>query len=94
MTTIQVGENPLLIEAVDEETPLLQRKQQKAPTPLPYLQIGIVLLLQLCEPLCSMSIYPYINEVRSDLFVRAGHALTRSFILRLARQHARYCEGR
>jgi hypothetical protein len=65
MTTSQVqDDNPLLIEAADEETPLLQQKQQKkAPTPLPYLQIGIVLLLQLCEPLCSMSIYPYINEV-------------------------------
>ena len=64
MTTIQ-DQNPLLIEAADEETPLLlqKQKQKKAPTPLPYLQIGIVLLLQLCEPLCSMSIYPYINEV-------------------------------
>lgn len=65
MTTLHVNETPLLIEAADEETPLLKQKQQKAPTPLPKLQIGIVLLLQLCEPLCSMSIYPYINEVRS-----------------------------
>ncbi|TEB39446.1 MFS general substrate transporter [Coprinellus micaceus] len=74
MTTSQVqGDNPLLIEAADEETPLLQQKQQKkAPTPLPYLQIGIVLLLQLCEPLCSMSIYPYINELVSTLDIVKG----------------------
>lgn len=66
MTTLHVNEPSLLIEAADEETPLLEQKRhQKSPTPLPKLQIGIVLLLQLCEPLCSMSIYPYINEVRT-----------------------------
>lgn len=52
---------------VDEETPLLsspvddQKKRQ--PTPLPKLQIAIIMLCQLCEPLISQSIYPYINQV-------------------------------
>lgn len=66
------------VVVVDEETPLLSsssssslssscdslktRKGQEA-TPLPKLQIAIVLLLQVCEPVCSQSIYPYINEV-------------------------------
>lgn len=32
-------------------------------TPLPWLQISIILLLHTCEPISSQSIYPYINEV-------------------------------
>ena len=49
----------------DEETPLLHVNSQKQllPSPLPKLQIAIVLLLQVCEPLTSQSIYPYINQV-------------------------------
>ena len=49
----------------DEETPLLDTNPQKPclPTPLPKLQIAIVLLWQVCEPLTSQSIYPYINQV-------------------------------
>ena len=49
----------------NEETPLLP-KGERAPrkaTPLPKFQIAIVLLLQLCEPITSLSIYPYINQV-------------------------------
>ena len=51
----------------DEETPLLNTSFQKqhSPTPLPKLQIAIVLLEQACESLTSQSIYPYINEVSS-----------------------------
>jgi hypothetical protein len=50
---------------VDEQTALLapQSKNQRQPTPLPWLQISIVLLLQVCEPITSQSIYPYINQV-------------------------------
>ena len=47
----------------DENTPLLPSKQGRSRTPLPWLQISIMLLLQMCEPICSQSIYPYINEV-------------------------------
>jgi len=52
----------------NEQTPLLKKPQKPAYTPLPKLQIAIVLILQICEPICSMSIYPYINEVSSQLF--------------------------
>ena len=53
----------------DEGTPLLgdcarTEGTRKAPNPLPKLQIAIVLLLQICEPITSQSIYPYINKVR------------------------------
>ncbi len=51
----------------DEETALLaspERKVLKAPTPLPRLQIFILLLMQLAEPITSNCIYPFINQVR------------------------------
>ena len=50
----------------DEETALLaspERKPVKAPTPLPKLQIFILLLMQLAEPITSQCIYPFINQV-------------------------------
>ena len=54
--------------SIDEETPLLHNhtlKDQRtsARTPLPKAQIAICLFLQVCEPLTSQSIYPYINQV-------------------------------
>ena len=57
------------LQASDEETPLLNgnRQKQRSPTPLPKLQIAIVLLLQVCEPLTSQSIYPYINQAGSSV---------------------------
>ncbi|KAJ3565405.1 hypothetical protein NP233_g7653 [Leucocoprinus birnbaumii] len=64
--------------AVDEETPLLSsssledRQKRGAPTALPRFQLGIALLLQLCEPVCSQSIYPYINELVSTLDIVGG----------------------
>lgn len=51
---------------VNERTALLDAGQQgqKKPTPLPKLQISILLLALLVEPIASQSIYPYINQVR------------------------------
>ena len=54
----------------DENTPPLSDqcpKQRR--TPLPWLQISIMLLLHTCEPISSQSIYPYINEVFSFFLV-------------------------
>ena len=53
---------------VDEQRPLLAQpshvsKTKKRPTPLPKLQLTIALLLQMCEPITSSSLYPYINQV-------------------------------
>ncbi|KAF5327120.1 hypothetical protein D9619_004721 [Psilocybe cf. subviscida] len=57
----------------DERTPLLeQQRAKKTRTPLDRLQIAIVLLLQVCEPICSQSIYPYINELVSKLDIIGG----------------------
>ena len=67
------------IERIDEETPLLTNdhdnnvqvlRKRETPTPLPKIQISILMLLQLCEPILSQSIYPYINQVcSSDLLL-------------------------
>ncbi|KAK7037742.1 hypothetical protein VNI00_010703 [Paramarasmius palmivorus] len=64
-------------EHENESTPLLHdqennRTKQKSKTPLPKLQIAIILLLQLCEPLTSQSIYPYINQLVSELDITGG----------------------
>lgn len=48
---------------VDEETPLLAKNTKKQPTPLPWFQFSILLVLQLAEPLTSNVIYPFTPQV-------------------------------
>jgi len=50
-------------EPNDEYTPLLKDKEHAHPTPLPRGQMISLLLLMISEPLMSLSIMPYINEV-------------------------------
>lgn len=58
----------------DEETPLLVSEQgkKKTPTPLPWAQFGIILFLQLAEPLTSQVIYPFAPQLIRDLGVTHG----------------------
>ncbi|KAH8993664.1 major facilitator superfamily transporter [Lactarius deliciosus] len=57
----------------EEETPLLRDGvTPRTKTPLPITQIAILLLLQLCEPITSHSIKPYINQLVSELPVVDG----------------------
>ena len=51
----------------DEETPLQNGITERKYTPLPITQIAVLLLLQLTEPLTSLAIRPYINQVRSSI---------------------------
>ncbi|KAJ3568221.1 hypothetical protein NP233_g5856 [Leucocoprinus birnbaumii] len=55
---------------VDEETPLLRTEQKK--TPLPWFQFGLVLFLQLGEPLTSQVIYPFAPQLIRDLGITGG----------------------
>ncbi|KAG1884875.1 major facilitator superfamily domain-containing protein [Suillus subluteus] len=56
-----------------EITPLIPAKGSKKPkTPLPKLQIGILMTLQLVEPIASTSIFPYINQLISELGITGG----------------------
>ena len=55
--------------AHDETSPLLpaaedkKAKPVKQVTPLPMVQIGILLFFQLAEPITAQCIYPFINQV-------------------------------
>lgn len=53
--------------AAEESRPLLQEgqgaKAKKKPTPLPKLQIGILMLLHLAEPITAHCIFPFIKQV-------------------------------
>ena len=72
---------------IDDETrPLLGVDSQirRSPNPLPKLQLGIVLLLQVCEPITSQSIYPYINQVGIVRKIkRASYPMFDSLLLNL-----------
>jgi hypothetical protein len=48
----------------DEDTPLLSSEPSlRKPTPVPWAQVWILLVLQLAEPLTSQVIYPFTPEV-------------------------------
>ena len=53
--------------AAEESRPLLQErdraKTKRMPTPLPKLQIGILMLLHLAEPITAHCIFPFIKQV-------------------------------
>ena len=62
---------------INEETPLLStvvvhKDSEEVITPLPKLQIAILLLVQLAEPICSQCIYPFIPQAMRS----PGHATT------------------
>ncbi|KAI9439344.1 MFS general substrate transporter [Lactarius indigo] len=57
----------------EEETPLLHGSDSpRTETPLPITQIVILLLLQLAEPITSLSIRPYVNQLVSELPIVGG----------------------
>ncbi|KAI0302851.1 MFS general substrate transporter [Multifurca ochricompacta] len=57
----------------DEEAPLLQSNNaSRKPTPLPKMQLFLLLLLRLAEPITSHSISPYINQLVSELSIIGG----------------------
>ncbi|KAG2128569.1 MFS general substrate transporter [Suillus clintonianus] len=59
----------------NETTPLIPAEassSKKPKTPLPKLQIGILMILQLVEPIASMSIFPYINQLIRELGITGG----------------------
>ncbi|KAF8207043.1 major facilitator superfamily transporter [Mycena galopus ATCC 62051] len=61
-----------MTEDPNETTTLLPTPQSNKPTPLPKLQLAIIMLIQICEPLTSQSIYPYINQLVSELDITGG----------------------
>ncbi|KAI0327954.1 MFS general substrate transporter [Cubamyces sp. BRFM 1775] len=62
-------------DALDETRPLLQGGEDakaKTPTPLPKGQIAILMLLGLAEPITSHCIFPFINQLISELDITGG----------------------
>lgn len=61
----------------DEETALLapERKALKTQTPLPRLQISILLIISLAEPITSNCIYPFINQVCTSIRMLSCYTL-------------------
>ncbi|KAH8979282.1 MFS general substrate transporter [Lactarius akahatsu] len=56
-----------------EETPLLRDGNvPRMKTPLPITQMVVLFLLELCEPITSQSIKPYINQLVSELPIVGG----------------------
>ena len=54
----------------DEETPLLAQPEEQRktePTPIPWSQVLLLLILQVAEPLTSQVISPFIPDVRPKL---------------------------
>ena len=60
-------QHPQTTEQDDEHTLLLRRPVR--PTPLPTGQMFALWMLLLAEPVMSMSIFPYINEVRPSFAI-------------------------
>ena len=61
---IEESETQHFLPAADHDS---DSEKKPLPNTLPKLQFAIVLLLQICEPITSQSIYPYINQVRLTL---------------------------
>ena len=58
---------------VDETSPLLGRSSDDdatlpKKTPLPRLQLGVLMLVHVAEPMTAYCIFPFINQVRTGAF--------------------------
>ncbi|KAI6099653.1 major facilitator superfamily domain-containing protein [Pisolithus sp. B1] len=58
--------------ATDESTPLLENSQAKTKTPLPKTQLGLTLFVLFSEPMSSLYIFPFINQLIRELGVTGG----------------------
>lgn len=53
----------LLLFSAEDPVGITPEESDEVITPLPRLQIGILVLVLLAEPICSQCIYPFINQV-------------------------------
>jgi hypothetical protein len=60
------------VEQVDESFTTMDSTIDCAPTPLPKLQLFIVIFIQISEPVTSTVIYPFVNELIRSLGVTNG----------------------
>ncbi|KAH7908935.1 hypothetical protein BJ138DRAFT_1090416 [Hygrophoropsis aurantiaca] len=62
----------VVVVGLGEDSPLLGKRTKKPKTPLPKAQLGILMFLQLAEPISSMCIYPFINQLVRELNITGG----------------------
>ena len=72
--------------ASEETTPLLSGDVERSPeraakkeTPLPLRQLAIVYLIQFCEPLTGLVIYPFIAELVQETGITGGNDKATAF---------------
>ena len=63
MTDSKINEETPLLYSADDPTEVANKYSDEAITPLPKLQIAILLFVQLAEPMCSQCIYPFAPQV-------------------------------
>jgi hypothetical protein len=61
-----------LVEQDDESCTSIDSTIDCAPTPLPKLQLFIIIFIQISEPVTSTVIYPFVNELIRSLGVTNG----------------------
>ncbi|KAI0695191.1 MFS general substrate transporter [Cerioporus squamosus] len=73
MSNVTEETRPLLADVREGRQDVTNAKTEKRkPTPLPKLQIGILMLLNLAEPITSTCIFPFINQLVSELDITGG----------------------
>ena len=63
----------LLLFSAEDPVGTAPEESDEVITPLPRLQIGILVLVLLAEPICSQCIYPFINQVTPLLNRTSAH---------------------
>jgi len=63
MTNSKIDEETPLLFPAEDPVAVIHEESDEVITPLPRLQIGILLSALLAEPICSQCIYPFINQV-------------------------------
>jgi hypothetical protein len=66
------NERSALVEQDDESFTTTDSSIDWAPTPLPKLQLFIIIFIQISEPVTSTVIYPFVNELIRSLGVTNG----------------------
>ncbi|KAH8823948.1 major facilitator superfamily domain-containing protein [Flagelloscypha sp. PMI_526] len=56
-------DSPTIHSPSDENVPLLQHEHSKIRRDPPKLQLAILYLIQLCEPMTALMIYPFVNQL-------------------------------
>ena len=63
MTDSRIDEEIPMLSSTEDPDAVTHEESDEVITPLPRLQVGVLLLALSTEPICSQCIYPFINQV-------------------------------